>query len=110
MQGPDAVTYDNLTLAHFLDRADRLAGCAEEIKALNAQVLKTSLLHPAHYLQLALAPTGRARTHPGYMWAFCCALHAAQLQHSVRRSVTHHGPMAVGHGSVYDKCVMVTIP
>ena len=38
MQGPDAVTFDNLTLAHFLDKADRLAGCAEEIKALNAQV------------------------------------------------------------------------
>jgi len=38
LQGPDAVTFDNLTLAHFLDKADRLAGCAEEIKALNAQV------------------------------------------------------------------------
>ena len=38
LQGPDAVTYENLTLAHFLDRADKLAASAEEIKALNAQV------------------------------------------------------------------------
>ena len=38
MQGPDAVTYENLTLAHFLDKAERLAASANDIKALNAQV------------------------------------------------------------------------
>ncbi|DBA90074.1 TPA: hypothetical protein ACH3X2_004335 [Trebouxia sp. C0005] len=46
-KGPDAVTFDNLTLAHFLDKADRLAGCAEEIKALNAQALGESVIRKA---------------------------------------------------------------
>lgn len=38
LQGPDAVTFENLSLAHFLDKADQLAACAEKVKALNAQV------------------------------------------------------------------------
>ena len=38
LQGPDAVTYENLSLAHFLDKADQLAASAESVKALNAQV------------------------------------------------------------------------
>ena len=38
LQGPEAVTFDNVTLAHFLDKAERLAACAEDIKALDAQV------------------------------------------------------------------------
>ena len=39
LQGPEAVTFDNVTLAHFLDKAQQLAACAEQIKALDAQVL-----------------------------------------------------------------------
>ncbi|KAL0047749.1 hypothetical protein WJX82_010930, partial [Trebouxia sp. C0006] len=46
-KGPDAVTFDNLTLAHFLDKADRLAGCAEDINALNAQALGESVIRKA---------------------------------------------------------------
>lgn len=38
MQGPEAVTFENVTLAHFLDKAQQLAACAEQVKALDAQV------------------------------------------------------------------------
>ena len=55
LQGPDAVTYETLTLAHFLDRADRLAACAEEIKALNAQVLQDSSIKTRLPLSIAWA-------------------------------------------------------
>ncbi len=37
MKGPDAVTRDNLTLRHFLDKADALIAKMEEIKKLDAQ-------------------------------------------------------------------------
>ncbi|KAL3130926.1 hypothetical protein ABBQ38_000251 [Trebouxia sp. C0009 RCD-2024] len=46
-KGPDAVTFENLSLAHFLDKADQLAACAEKVKALNAQALGESVIRKA---------------------------------------------------------------
>lgn len=89
MQGPDAVTFDNLTLAHFLDKADRLAGCAEEIKALNAQVHPFAEVkqHPDMSALLAYA-------FCIYNWSCCCAQPPASLTSTqAAMSVSNHKRM-----------------
>ena len=51
LQGPMAVTVETLTLAHFLDRAERFAACVPEIKALDAQVSALTWMAPACHSQ-----------------------------------------------------------
>lgn len=85
MQGPDAVTFDNLTLAHFLDKADRLAGSAEEIKALNAQV------HP--FAEVKQHPDMSALLAYAFCihnWLCCCAQPPASLTSTQTSNVLEH--------------------
>lgn len=46
-KGPGAVSIENLTLAHFLDKAEALAGSAAAIKALDSQAQGEALLRKA---------------------------------------------------------------
>ena len=54
------MTFDNVTLAHFLDKAEQLAASAEQIKALDAQVYTPLTSYGS---KLPLPPTRPQTTH-----------------------------------------------
>ena len=82
------MTYENLTLAHFLDKADQLAACAEEVKALNAQVCLFAMSNQA-FAQVAVFP--HAEWQCQSLLALClCLRHSCKLVCMLLSPV--HGP------------------